>query len=476
MFACNYKTLTLSFNQFHDIEAGDMPEYGEFCLLELKDGRFTAGKWNPDDYKNKYRVSGRFVRGTGDVVPVEEVSKWHSLDRYNLSNCLEDEELEYINIGAEEEGAHSALFQDFKSFADGDFPKSEQYCLLLMMDGGMAGGRWDKFADDEGLFIYAPALASYDMDEVWAWTPLSPDDTFEAEEEQERERKREEELNRNPSVDPDKFRYGMDIDVYYNKACEKLRKEYPWATVTQMKKRIPWEIVHCHGQYVFGQTEKLYNGSVIVDEWKDGSSADEFIDYLCEYSRESVKNSDPAEKFRYGLDIAPYLEMAYEAVKKDYRWVDRKMLEKTWRYDIKQVDGDWEFVWAYKDNDYSVLDCSTAERFIENVEYNYQNAALAANPVVATFAVPFGHVELHGWNLERYDFLKLKTGDYKVSVQAGDRVTGGSRDFFITPYCFEADSYEEFLNRYLEIVPGGSFGMYKEDLLPNDDLKKFLGY
>ena len=38
------------------------------------------------------------------------------------------------------------------------------------------------------------------------------------------------------------------------------------------------------------------------------------------------------------------------------------------------------------------------------------------------------------------------------------------------------ETYEEFLDRYLEIVPGGSFGLYKEDFLPNKELQRFLGY
>lgn len=62
------------------------------------------------------------------------------------------------------------------------------------------------------------------------------------------------------------------------------------------------------------------------------------------------------------------------------------------------------------------------------------------------------------------------------AVQAGDRTTGGSREFFITPYCFAAKTYSEFLDRYLEIVPGFSFGLYKKDLLSNEDLRRFLGY
>ena len=63
-----------------------------------------------------------------------------------------------------------------------------------------------------------------------------------------------------------------------------------------------------------------------------------------------------------------------------------------------------------------------------------------------------------------------------MTVQAGDRVTGGTREFFIPPDCFETKSYEEFLDRYLEIVPGGAFGLYKKDLLSDTGLKEFLGY
>ena len=85
-------------------------------------------------------------------------------------------------------------------------------------------------------------------------------------------------------------------------------------------------------------------------------------------------------------------------------------------------------------------------------------------------------ISLHGWNLESYVFYKLRTGDYKVSVTAGNRTTGGSREFFITPYCFEAKTYEEFLDRYLEIIPDYSFGLGKKELLPDRKLQEFLGY
>ena len=57
MFTCDYRKLSLSFNEFHSIEEKDMPDYSEFCLLELKDGRFT------DSYKahtrHVYRIRAR---------------------------------------------------------------------------------------------------------------------------------------------------------------------------------------------------------------------------------------------------------------------------------------------------------------------------------------------------------------------------------------------------------------------------------
>ena len=295
--------------------------------------------------------------------------------------------------------------------------------------------------------------------------------------EREKERKLEEELNRNPTADPELFKYGTDINVYYEKALVKLRKEYPWATIAEMKKQPEYLIVPQHGQYIFARDGGTYNGSKIYNEWKNGSSAEEFIDFLCVYTGDVVKNSNPEVKFKYGLDIDVYLEMAYEDVKKDYRWLDKKILADSWQYTIKQVDGEWEYLQkAAEDGEFSVYYCSSADDFIKNVMQGYRDAALRANPVTAEHPVPFGAVDLHGWGLEKYVVSRLQTGDYKVYVQAGDRTTGGSRTFFVTPYCFEAKDYDEFLDRYLEIVPGDSFGLGKEDLLADKELKSFFGY
>lgn len=478
MFIVNYKDLRLSFNEFHDISDKDMPQYGEFCLLELKNGDYTAGSWHPSG--NGRGASGMFIRGTADSISSEDVERWHSLERYDLTENLKEEGVNWINLGPKTEGCRGVQFKNFKSFADKKKPKNEQYCLLIMKDGSLAAGRWNKWRHEAGgAFIYAPALSSHSSDKVWAWTPLSIDQDFAMEIERENEKKREKKLNKTPSTDPEMFKYGMDINVYYEKALEKLREKFTWATLPMMKKCTPvWQIAPLHGKYVFGQISKnYYDDSDIVTPWTEGATADEFIDFLFKYTHDTVEHSNPEEKFKFGTDINVYLEKAFNNVKKDYRWLDKKMLGMTWRYDIRKVDGDLEFVRKYwNERKYSVFDIESAERFIEYVERDYQDVALRANEIVDSYAPPFGHISLHGWNLESYVFYKLKSGDYKVSVTAGDRTTGGSRDFFITPYCFEAKTYEEFLNRYLEIVPGYSFGLGKEDLLPNKDLKNFLGY
>ena len=478
MFKVDYKDLSLSFNEFHNVKCGDMPRYGEFCLLELKNGDCTAGSWNPSEKDSD--TAGHFIRGTADTIDSAEVQRWHSLDRYDLTEILETEEINWINLGAENQDCPGVVFEGFKSFADRKKPKEEQYCLLIMKDGGLAAGRWNKWRHEAGgSFIYAPALSSHSWDKVWAWTPLSIDLFFAMEIEREKEKKLEKKLNKNPSADPELFKYGMDINVYYEKALEKLREEFYWATLTMMKKCTPvWQIAPLHGKYVFGQISKNYcDDSDIVTPWTQGTTADEFIDFLCEYTHDTVKNSNPEEKFKLGTDINVYLDKAFNSVKKDYRWLDKKMLAKSWQYDIQRVDGDLEFVRKYcNESEYSVYDVESAERFIECLEYDYQSAALRENKTVASYAPEFGHISIYGWNLESYVFYRLESGDYKVSVTAGDRTAGGSREFFITPYCFEAKTYEQFLERYLEIVPENSFGLGKKELLPNEELKKFLGY
>ncbi|MBP5154379.1 MAG: hypothetical protein ILP12_05175, partial [Lachnospiraceae bacterium] len=306
MFTVDHKELRLSFNDFHDLTVADLPQYGEYCLLELKTGDYTAGGWHPSG--NGRTAAGKFIRGTADTVDSEEVARWHSLDRYDLTESLEKEGVNWINIGREEEeGERNVQFEGFKSFADKKKPKEEQFCLLIMRDGRLAAGRWNKWRHEAGgAFIYSSALASHSSDKVWAWTPLSSDEIFAKEVEWENEKKREKKLNRNPSTDPELFKYGTDINAYYEKALEKLRGEFYWATVPMMKKKTPvWQIAPLHGKYVFGQIENnYYDDSDIVIPWTEGTTADQFIDFLCRYTHDTVEHSNPEEKFKFGTDIS----------------------------------------------------------------------------------------------------------------------------------------------------------------------------
>ncbi len=123
-----------------------------------------------------------------------------------------------------------------------------------MKDGSLAAGRWNKWQHKAGgTFVYSSELASYSSDKVWAWTPLSSDEFFAMEMERKKEKKREKKLNKHPLADPKLFKYGTDINVYYQKALEKLREEFCWATLPMMRKQTPvWQIAPLHGKYVFG--------------------------------------------------------------------------------------------------------------------------------------------------------------------------------------------------------------------------------
>ncbi len=87
MFVVDYKNLRLSFNDFHIVADKGMPQYGEYCLLELKTGDYTAGGWLPSG--NGRTATGKFIRGTADTVDSEKVARWHSLDRYDLTESPE---------------------------------------------------------------------------------------------------------------------------------------------------------------------------------------------------------------------------------------------------------------------------------------------------------------------------------------------------------------------------------------------------
>lgn len=203
-----------------------------------------------------------------------------------------------------------------------------------------------------------------------------------------------------------------------------------------------------------------------------------------EHKENEIPGLDPAVKFPYGYDVNVYLDKALDLLKESYPWVTEKHLNRRYSFAIEQENGEYEFIEYYKEKKgkrsrevlKGYMEDMNGEQFIHHVVFCHESHVVYSNEVVDTYNVPFGHVDLNGWNLERYVFEKRATGDYTVSVTAGDRSAGAGRTFGISAKCFAQPTFEGFLDEYEKIVPGDDFGLYKEDLIGDARLKEFLGY
>lgn len=195
-------------------------------------------------------------------------------------------------------------------------------------------------------------------------------------------------------------------------------------------------------------------------------------------------------KFEYGYDIGAYLAKAIDKIKKtrNYYWVDLSQFSKQYRYAIEEEMNEYHYIRYIDFTDETVrevLDVSpfnewdrvnNADDFIRLIVTDNETHVYAANKKIKCYKVNFEQgLDIGGWYLERYEFLRHESGDYSVFVQAGDRSTGGSRYFFIPPD-FLKGTYEEFLDKHETLVPGKEFGLYKKDLINDTGLKEFLGF
>ncbi len=184
------------------------------------------------------------------------------------------------------------------------------------------------------------------------------------------------------------------------------------------------------------------------------------------------------KKFPYGHDVNVYIDKAIEKMKFTYPWAKKELFDKRYEYLIEKVNNRYEYAYIYhydkSTKEKKRLDVD-GERFIDEIIWNQEYKIENYNKVVDKFIVPGqeGKV-LHDWHLENYEFRKHELGGYSVFCQAGDRVTGGSRTFFIPPSYFDGN-YDEFLDKYIELVPP-SFGFTREELANIPELKIFLGY
>ena len=184
-----------------------------------------------------------------------------------------------------------------------------------------------------------------------------------------------------------------------------------------------------------------------------------------------------SKKFPYGYDVNKYIDKAIEKMKYTYPWVKKELFDERYEYQIEKIGNRYEYISIYNcDNrkEKKVLKCNS-EEFVQRIIYDQEYKVEDANPVKEVFIVPGQSGKIFaGWYLERYEFRSHVLGGYSVFCQAGDRGTGCSRTFFIPNDYFKGD-YNEFLDKYIKLVPP-SFGFTKEELLNIKELKKFLGY
>lgn len=188
-----------------------------------------------------------------------------------------------------------------------------------------------------------------------------------------------------------------------------------------------------------------------------------------------------SKKFPYGYDINKYLDKAFDLIKETFFWVRKDMFDERYEYDIEKEGNRYEYIVYYTDQDGEktrrVLDwCKKPKDFYNIVKSDNEYKITSYNPIKETFKVPIDcGKDAGGWYLERYEFSSHEQGGYSVFVQAGDRVTGGSRTFYI-PQDYFKGTYDEFLDKYVKLVYPRAFGMSREDLDNTKGLKEFLGF
>jgi len=197
-----------------------------------------------------------------------------------------------------------------------------------------------------------------------------------------------------------------------------------------------------------------------------------------------------AATFTYGYDIEIYLKKALDILKNRYPWADKSQFSKQLRYAIERENGHYHYIRyvSFHENDIvrevwdvnppsPYLPVNTSEAFIRQIVSDNDYDVMHSNKVEKVYQVAFaGRREAgKGWYLERYEFKRMQSGDYFAFVQAGDRMTGGSKDFYI-PRDYFKGSFAEFLTKYEKLVPGENFGLYRADLEMDKGLKAFLGF
>ena len=182
--------------------------------------------------------------------------------------------------------------------------------------------------------------------------------------------------------------------------------------------------------------------------------------------------------FFLGTDVTPYVDEAFRRISKKYPWALKSMFDEHYEYVIEDVEGKKEFARYYTWDDKSskrYAEGWDGELYIQRIIYDQESRIEYANEVKEVFDVrPDYGVDCHGWCLERFEFRSHVLGGYSAFVQAGDRCTGGSREFFFTPDMMSG-TFGEFLDKNGELL-SGAFGLDRDYMEKFEGLKEFLGF
>ena len=185
-----------------------------------------------------------------------------------------------------------------------------------------------------------------------------------------------------------------------------------------------------------------------------------------------------SEKFPYGYDVNAYIDKAFERMKADFLWATREMIAENTNLGIEKMDGEYQYVSyhsrydgtlkAYKED----VDC---EEFLRRLASGRDWELGRANPVKECIDVEATNGCCGDWYLESYQIRKHQLGGYSAHITAGNRSAGGSRTIFIPASYFKL-TWDEFLDKYLNLVSPGSFYVVRSDLERDPRIKEFLGF
>lgn len=389
----------------------------------------------------------------------------------------------------------SVVFRNFHFVDNGDYPDDLVFCFLVLTDGSQTAGRWWPLSSEEkGHFVRGTGDA-VPLDKVYAWLAL---DNWNIKK-----------LLNNDEVGTiligHASDYSIEINGFYSFEDDKLPQEKQYCLLLLKKGKISGGKWHDGGPYLDapGYFEHGPAGSIIdvadVEAWaaldpdKEIKPDSLFANVVLpektvkkeEKTEPQKRKYNPQKKFKYGFDVEVYLNKAIDILNDSYPWVTRRHLDPHYNFAIEKEAGEYQYVSFFEakngEKTREVLKgfCGEmdADEFIKHIVFCHESYVLSNNEIIDEYRVPFYPVTIGGdWHLEQYVFKKRASGDYTVYVQAGDRCAGSGREFGISRRCFEQQSFDGFLDEYEKIVPGKNFGLNKEDLIDDGQLKAFLGY